>query len=146
MLQYAQVLYLAGRYDDAMDALVAVLEKVPGQVEHLLLYVAAATRRGGDDDPGDAIGRRLAYYERERLRSLEATRSFGTPTEACYDAITSRLARALRAPAAPDRPRPGTRPTSAPLRATIVTLCWPSPTTARRRCSAAPALARRTAS
>ena len=58
------------------------------------------TRRGCDDDPGDAIGRRLAYYERERLRSLEATRSFGTPTEACYDAITSRLARALRAPAA----------------------------------------------
>ena len=32
-----------------MDALVAVLEKVPGQVEHLLLYVAAATRRGGDE-------------------------------------------------------------------------------------------------
>ena len=49
VLQHAQVLYLAGRYDDAMDALVAVLEKVPGQVEHLLFYVAAATRRGGDE-------------------------------------------------------------------------------------------------
>lgn len=67
-----------------------------------LVTVSPRTARrlqiGVPDFRRDPLGARLADYERERLRSLAATRCFGSPREACYDAITARFTEVLNMP------------------------------------------------